>query len=229
MKNTAHEEDATQENTFIGENGRDEKNPPSGDSVTANRKYRDTVFRMLFNDKEELLSLFNAVNGTSYSNPEDLEITTLENAVYMSRKNDISCILDMQLDLYEHQSTVNPNIALRDLFYIARLLEKHTDSSDLYSGRRIELPAPKFIVFYNGTKKQPERRIFRLSDSYAKRNGEPNLELVVIQININPGNNEDLVRGCKTLSEYICYTDRVRRYTAKCPLMKRWSGRLTSA
>ncbi len=76
------------------------------------RNYRDTIFRMLFREKKELLSLFNAIHGTSYEDPEELEITTLENAVYMSMKNDISCVLDMQLVLYEHQSTVNPNMPL---------------------------------------------------------------------------------------------------------------------
>ncbi len=94
------------------------------------RNYRDTIFRMLFREKTELLSLFNAVHGTKYENPEELEITTLENAVYMSMKNDISCVLDMQLVLYEHQSTVNPNMPLRDLFYVSKLLEEMTRMRD---------------------------------------------------------------------------------------------------
>lgn len=88
--------------------------------LTANREYKDTVFRMLFSDKKELLSLYNALNGTNYESPEDLEITTLKNAIYMTAKNDISCVIDMRLNLYEHQSTVNPNIPLRDLDYVAR-------------------------------------------------------------------------------------------------------------
>ena len=88
------------------------------------RNYKDTIFRMIFKDKRELLILYNAVNGTHYTNPDDLEITTLENAIYMNVKNDISCVLDMRMNLYEHQSTFNPNMPLRDLFYIARLYEE---------------------------------------------------------------------------------------------------------
>ena len=47
------------------------------------RNYKDTMFRILFKEKEQLLSLYNAVNRTSYTDVENLEITTLENAVYM--------------------------------------------------------------------------------------------------------------------------------------------------
>lgn len=183
-----------------------------------NHNYRDTVFRMLFREKRELLSIFNAIHGTSYDDPEELEITTLENAVYMAMKNDISCVLDMHLDLYEHQSTVNPNMPLRDLFYVAKLLENHIKDQDLYAGKRIILPAPKFIVFYNGSKEQPETVTYRLSDSFSRKGEEINLELVVLQININPGYNMELVQSCPTLFEYIQYTDRVRQYNQTMPL-----------
>lgn len=127
------------------------------------RNYKDTIFRMIYRDEKKLLALYNAVNQTHYENPEELEITTLENAVYMNMKNDLSCILDMSLNLYEHQSTINPNIPIRDLSYVARLYEKITAKKDIYSSRRIMLPAPKFILFYNGEAPQPERKILKLS------------------------------------------------------------------
>lgn len=79
------------------------------------RNQKDTVFRKLFEGKPELLSLYNAINGTNYNNPDDLTINTLGSVVYMAMKNDISCVIDMRLNLYEHQSTVNPNMPLRDL------------------------------------------------------------------------------------------------------------------
>lgn len=84
-------------------------------TLTANRKYKDTVFRMLFSDRKNLLSLHNAINGTAYENADDLEIVTLENAIYMGMKNDLAFIIDTNLFLYEHQSTYNPNMPLRDL------------------------------------------------------------------------------------------------------------------
>lgn len=99
----------------------------------ANRKYKDTVFRMLFSDKERLLELYNAVSGRHYDNTDDLEIVTLENAVYMGMKNDLAFLLDTCIYLYEHQSTVNPNIPLRDLIYIASEYNKLVKTKSLYS------------------------------------------------------------------------------------------------
>ena len=98
----------------------------------ANRKYKDTVFRMLFSDKENLLSLYNAINRSVYENPEDLEIVTLENAIYMGMKNDLAFIIDTNLFLYEHQSTYNPNMPLRDLLYISAEYQKIVDHKSLY-------------------------------------------------------------------------------------------------
>ena len=83
--------------------------------LTTHRNYKDTVFRMLFSDRKNLLSLYNAVSGAHYDDPEKLEIVTLENAIYMGMKNDLAFIIDTDLFLYEHQSTYNPNMPLRDL------------------------------------------------------------------------------------------------------------------
>ena len=102
-------------------------------AVSANRNYKDTVFRMLFSDKKNLLSLYNAVNSRDYTNPDDLEIVTLENAIYMGMKNDLAFIIDTNLYLYEHQSTYNPNMPLRDLFYISSEYQKMLDQKSLYS------------------------------------------------------------------------------------------------
>lgn len=179
-----------------------------------NKNYKDTVFRMIFKEKKELLSLYNAVNGTSYSNPDELEINTLENAVYLNIKNDVSCILDMRMNLYEHQSSVNPNMPLRNLFYVARQYEKFTKDRNIYSSAAILLPTPKFITFYNGVEPQPERCVMRLSDSFQKKSPreEAGLELIVTQLNINPGFNEELKENCPTLREYMEYVTRVRKY-----------------
>lgn len=102
------------------------------DSTTVARNYKDTVFRMLFREKENLLSLYNALNGTSYTDIDALEITTLEHAVYMNYKNDISFVLDSELMLYEHQSTVNPNMPLRDLIYVAKVWQGRIREQNIY-------------------------------------------------------------------------------------------------
>lgn len=182
------------------------------------RNYKDSVFRLLFREKEELLSLFNAINGTDYDNPEDLEINTLENAIYMTMKNDISCVLDMRLQVYEHQSTVNPNMPLRYLMYVGTMYEKMTFSQDIYSRKLILLPTPRFVVLYNGTEEQPPRSEMRLSDAFMRDTGEVNLELVVLQLNINRGLNPELKQKCHTLQEYTQYVERVRTYRKTLPL-----------
>ena len=83
------------------------------------RNYKDTLFRMIFSDKEALLSLYNAISEKDYKDPDELEIVTLENAIYMNKKNDLAFLIDSSLYLYEHQSTYSPNMALRNLFYIS--------------------------------------------------------------------------------------------------------------
>ena len=124
------------------------------EQATANRNYKDTVFRMLFSDWKNLLSLYNAVSGAHYDDPEKLEIITLENAIYMGMKNDLAFIIGTDLFLYEHQSTYNPNMPLRDLFYISSEYQKLVDKKSLYSSVLQKIPAPQFIVFYNGTEKK---------------------------------------------------------------------------
>ena len=147
-----------------------------------NRNYKDTIFRMLFSDRKNLLSLYNAINGTSYENPEELEIVTLENAIYMGMKNDLAFIIGTNLFLYEHQSTYTPNMPLRDLFYISAEYQKLVNKKSLYSSTLQKIPAPNFIVFYNGIEKTDERWENCLSEAYENLSGEPKLELKVVTL-----------------------------------------------
>ena len=133
----------------------------------ANRQYKDTVFRMLFSEKENLLSLYNAVTGNAYQNADDLKIVTLENAIYMGMKNDLAFMLETNIYLYEHQSTLNPNIPLRDLIYIGIEYQQYVDDKSLYSSRLQKIPAPKFMVFYNGTDCQTLMSIWLASRTWS--------------------------------------------------------------
>ena len=163
---------------------------------TANRNYKDTVFRMLFSDRKNLLSLYNAVSGSHYDDPEKLEIITLENAIYMGMKNDLAFIIGTDLFLYEHQSTYSPNMPLRDLFYISSEYQKLVDHKSLYSSCLLKVPAPQFIVFYNGTEKKKDHWVNHLSEAFENLSGEPKLELEVLTLNINEGHNEELMEQC---------------------------------
>ena len=183
-----------------------------------NRNYKDTVFRMLFQDRENLLSLYNAVNGTVYEDVDGLVITTLQDAVYMNYKNDVSFVFDFTLSIYEHQSTVNQNMPLRDLIYVSKVLQGQMKDQDIYSSRQIKLPTPKFVVFYNGTDEQPEKQTLRLSDAYEKQLEEVELELTVTVYNINYGHNQKLLEACQTLKEYAQYVAVVREYAKEMPL-----------
>ena len=185
---------------------------------TANRNYKDTVFRMLFSDRKNLLSLYNAISGAHYDNPEMLEIVTLENAIYMGMKNDLAFIIDTDLFLYEHQSTYNPNMPLRDLFYISSEYQKLVDKKSLYSSILQKIPAPQFIVFYNGTEKRKDSWVNHLSEAFENLPGNPKLELEVLTININEGHNEELMEHCQTLKEYAKYVNCVRKYAKELDL-----------
>ena len=181
-------------------------------NTSVRRDYKARLFEMIFREKEELLGLYNAVNGTNYSNPDELEINTLENAIYLSMHNDVSFIIDSRLSLYEHQSTYSPNLPLRYLFYVSDLYAKMTKDSNLYGSRRIMIPAPRFLIFYNGKEARPEREVLELSDAFEIQEEELWLNLKAVLLNINPGYNNDIVNACKTLSDYVTYTSRVRQY-----------------
>lgn len=183
-----------------------------------NRNYKDTVFRMLFSDRKNLLSLYNAVNSRDYTNPDDLEIVTLENAIYMGMKNDLAFIIDTNLYLYEHQSTYNPNMPLRDLFYISSEYQKMLDQKSLYSSSLQKIPTPNFIELYNGTDTLSDFSEHRLSSAFENLSGEPKLELIVTVLNINEGHNALLMEHCQTLKEYSQYVAKVRKYAAGMPL-----------
>ena len=185
---------------------------------TANQNYKDTVFRMLFSDRKNLLSLYNAVNQSDYNNPDDLEIVTLENAIYMGMKNDLAFIMDTNLYLYEHQSTYNPNMPLRDLFYICSEYQKLVNKKSLYSSTLQKIPAPNFIEFYNGSTAVPDCAELRLSSAFEHLSDEPKLELIVTVLNVNEGHNAELMQHCNTLNEYAQYVARVRLYAADMSL-----------
>ena len=121
-----------------------------------NQKYKDVLFRFIFQDKRDLLSLYNAVNGTDYQNPEELAINTLENVIYLKMKNDQSFLVGASMNPYEHQSTWNPNMSLQGLLYFLELYERYVNSQGyrLTGNTQIPLPFPNYIVFYNGMEKE---------------------------------------------------------------------------
>lgn len=148
---------------------------------------------------------------------DDLEITTLENAVYTNYKNDVSFVFGFELMLYEHQSTVNPNMPQRNLIYVTNILQGLTTEENLYGSELIRLPSPKFVVFYNGTDFQPTQQVLLLSDAFWQKQEQPELELSVTVYNINWGYNQELMDACRLLAEYAQYVNQVRKFAEKMP------------
>lgn len=188
--------------------------------ITVNRQFKSTVFAMLYSDKRQLLELYNAVNGTQYADPELLEVNTLENAIYVGMKNDLSFLIASRLYLYEHQSTVNPNLPLRFLLYISDLFSDIVKDLNLYGSRKVKIPPPRFLIFYNGEKEQPDVQVLKLSELFSLPEDHPALELEAVMLNINKGHNRKLMEACRSLRDYAEYTDRVRRYAKEMELRK---------
>ncbi len=182
------------------------------------RNVKDRLFRFLFeNDKEALLQLYNALNGTEYTDTAGLEVVTIESAVYVAMKNDLAFILAGTLSLYEHQSTYNPNMPVRFLIYLAEEYQNLVGRAkmSLYGSVQIPLPAPQCVVFYNGEKDAPEEQVLKLSDAFTDKGRQADVELQVRMLNINYGHNGKLMDGCSTLGEYAQFVAVSRQFVSE--------------
>lgn len=188
------------------------------DNVKVADDYKDRLFRMIFNDKEKLLELYNAMNRSDYTDASELQVVTLENAIYLSMKNDVAYVLHDELFLYEQQSTKNANMPLRCLFYASDTYSILVKDKNLYGTKMLPLPSPTFVVFYNGKQKMDEEGELRLSDAFVKKQEIPNLEVIVKVKNINMGNSRELFEKCRPMRDYMIFVDKVRRYSQEQPL-----------
>ena len=181
--------------------------------MAVNREYKSDVFSMLLEDKANALEIYNALNDSHYDRPEDVEIILLEKGISLSIRNDATFIIDMYMNFYEHQSTYNPNMPLRDLIYYANTMEKRLkqEKRDLFSRQLIKIPTPRFAVFYNGTEKRPEQEIMRLSDAFLHPMEVPEMELTCTVYNINPECNGELLEKSEVLRGYMTFVELVRR------------------
>ena len=189
---------------------------------TANRKYKDSVFVDLFSEdekaKENFLSLYNALHGTNLQLSCPVENIRLDNVMYMNIINDVSCLVDNKIIvLAEHQSTINENMPLRFLEYIARLYEKLQAPTDRYLRKLSKIPTPEFYVFYNGKEDYPETTVLRLSNAFIVKPEQMPLELEVKVFNINKNKAADVLSRCKTLDEYSLFVEEVRIQTQLDP------------
>ena len=179
-----------------------------------NREYKSDVFSMLMENKSYALEVYNALNHSDYKNPEEVEIIRLERGISLSIRNDASFLIDMNMSFYEHQSTYNPNMPLRSAIYYVNTLEDwlRRKNLDLFSRRRIQVPTPHFVVFYNGTEKRPEYEEMKLSEAFCHKTDEPGIEVRCRVYNINPDNNRSLKERSAVLDGYTYFVEKVRTY-----------------
>ena len=183
-----------------------------------NREHKDGVFCLAFQDAEDQLSLYNAMNDTSYEDPDELIVYTLNDAVYIGIKNDMSFLMGEMLNLYEHQSTKNPNMPMRGLLYLARNFESYIAQNHLNMyGRTLQkFPLPQYYIFYNGTEDEPDRREMKLTDAFPEIEGKTScVECTATLLNINYGHNAELMEKCRQLKEYALFIQGIRDYQKK--------------
>ena len=186
-------------------------------SVLYQREYKDKLFKFIFgresNDsKEWRLQLYNALNGTHYENPDALKINTIENVIYISMHNDISFLIDSEMDLYEQQSSQNPNMPLRGLFYFSLLYHDYIieNKMNILSNHLVQIPTPRFIVFYNGPDKETDSWKLKLSDAFKQKDDSGDFEWTATVININDKHNQTLYDNCNPLYDYVRYIGRIK-------------------
>lgn len=182
-----------------------------------NREHKDTVFVDLFSKdataKQNLLELHNALYDTDETDPELIQQVGLEDVLFKNFRNDVAFTMgNHKIILSEHQSTINPNMPLRDLLYIAREYEKIIPIRDRYRTTLVNIPTPKFLVFYNGTEDYPVEQTLKLSTAFYETDEDINLELAVRVININPEKDHDILKKCKVLREYSQFVEITRKY-----------------
>ena len=186
--------------------------------LQGNKEHKDRLFNYIFGSEENrkwTLQLYNAVNKSNYKDASLIEFNTLQNYLYVSMKNDTSFIIADTMSLYEHQSTYNPNMPLRMLRYVSNLYSKYIEENalDVYGVKLLRLPVPKLVVFYNGDKKIPEESMLKLSDSFApEHRDKSDIEVRVRMININYGENRNILQACRPLEEYSWLIDRIKNY-----------------
>ena len=178
------------------------------------REYKSDLFSMLMKVPEYAMEVYNVLNGSQYTDSSQIQIMKLEKGVLLSIRNDASFLLDAYLNLYEHQSTYNPNMPLRFLIYFSNLMLETIKEQeyDLFGRKQIPIPTPKFVVFYNGLECRPHREEMRLSDAYEHQEEHYELDLKCVAYNINPGYNEHIQQNSRVLSGYTIFVEKVRRY-----------------
>jgi hypothetical protein len=181
--------------------------------MKANLKLKDSVFSAFFTDKAKAIELYNGATNSNVLADATVEFNTLDDVIYKDRINDLSFILNGKLIvLLEHQSTINENMALRMLLYVGRLYDRmFQKDKSVYKRKRVSIPTPQFIVFYNGKEPIAEHQVINLSDSFAQKDVPFPLELYVdvYDIKYSEEHMPEILKKCPSLKEYSFFIHNV--------------------
>jgi len=176
-----------------------------------NRQYKNNLFTDYFSDKERLIETYNAIAGTDFPKTAHVEFKTLKNTLNRTQNNDIAFMLeDRFIILIEHQSTINENMPLRLLIYMAEIYKGLMPGDLLYRKKTMRIPTPEFFVIYNGSEKYPDKKVLRLSDAFIVPKDTPSLELEVSVFNVSKGHNAELLSQSTALSDYAVFINSVK-------------------
>ena len=212
---TKEQPGAQQDTTVLDCKAAQHSQMPYSATGSFNRQYQDRLFKAIFGREEHkdwLLSLYNALNGSSYTDPSAIEINTIEGIIYVTMKNDISFLIDSQLNLYEQQSSYNPNMPLRGLMYFSQLYQKYISRQrkDIYSCALLKIPTPQFIVIYTGSTELDDVKELKLSDSFEVPDTSGRFEWTATVVNISKGHSRKLLEQCPPLRDYAVYVSRIK-------------------
>jgi hypothetical protein len=164
-------------------------------------------------DKSRLIEAYNALTSSDVSLDAKIKFETLANVLYVGGYNDIAFTIEGRyVVLIEHQSSINENMPLRLLLYVAHVYEKIVESNKLYRRELYKIPTPEFIVIYNGRDPYPDKKVLRLSDAFIGKSKDPALELVTTVYNIASGHNQALLSESQALSDYAVFVSMVEDY-----------------
>lgn len=191
--------------------------------ATINREHKDRLFRLIFADeknKTNTLALYNALNRSAYTNEDDLEITTIEDAIYIKMKNDLSFVIADTMNLYEQQSAHNPNMPLRGFIYYGSLYAKYMQTNRLtpHVSSLVKIPTPNYIVFYTGISNRPAIEKLRLSDAFQIPDESGDFEWTATVINLKHNKNLELLQRCKPLNDYTTLVSKIQSHQKSMPV-----------
>ena len=178
----------------------------------ANKQFKDSFFRHIFRNLDELVSLHKALYDDKIAE-SDVVFTTLDNILLDRLKNDLSYVVqNRRFMLFEHQSSINLNMPMRFAMYFSESL-KHLipNAKAMYQTNLIHFPTPFFAVLQMGNPNGQDHTVLHLSDSFLEPQApeDRRLELLVDVFNIDYSPERPILHKCPTLNGYSYFINEV--------------------